>query len=93
MEPYAKNDGAMGITRFIGDQLNGSLDWDYLAEIRWEGEIYLKGVLHGQDATGLLSLELTGLQFQITEDASLMLRHHLWHNFRPFVPPLARMCH
>jgi L-lactate dehydrogenase (cytochrome) len=62
MEPYAKNDGKMGITRFIGDQLNGSLDWDYLAEIRslWEGPVYLKGVLHGQDAARAITLGVDG---------------------------------
>ena len=63
MEPYAKNNGTMGITKFIGDQLNGSLDWDYLAEIRaeWDGEIYLKGVLHGQDAARAVKLGVDGV--------------------------------
>ncbi len=63
MEPYAKNDGAMGITKFIGNQLNGSLDWDYLAEIRdlWEGQIYLKGVLHSQDASRAIDMGIDGL--------------------------------
>ena len=63
MEPYAKNNGAMGITKFIGDQLNGSLDWDYLSEIRslWDGEIYLKGLLHGQDAARAIKLGVDGI--------------------------------
>jgi L-lactate dehydrogenase (cytochrome) len=63
MEPYAKNDGKMGITKFIGDQLNGSLDWDYLAEIRslWHGPFYLKGVLHGQDAARAIKLGVDGI--------------------------------
>ena len=63
MEPYAKNDGKMGITKFIGDQLNGSLDWDYLMEIRdlWEGALYLKGVLHGQDAARATKLGVDGI--------------------------------
>lgn len=52
MEPYAKRDNAASITRFIGSQLNGSLDWDYLDAIRdqWPGKLLLKGILHGQDA-------------------------------------------
>ena len=63
MEPYAKNDGKMGITKFIGDQLNGSLDWDYLMEIRdlWEGALYLKGVLHGQDAARAIKMGIDGI--------------------------------
>ena len=37
---------------FIGSQLNGGLDWDYLDLIRdrWKGKLLLKGILHGQDA-------------------------------------------
>lgn len=62
MEPYAKNDGAMGITKFIGEQLNGSLDWDYLADIRseWSGKLILKGILHGQDAARAVSMGVDG---------------------------------
>ncbi|MBT6566866.1 MAG: alpha-hydroxy-acid oxidizing protein [Candidatus Puniceispirillum sp.] len=63
MEPYAKNDGAMGITKFIGEQLNGSLDWDYLADIRaeWDGKLILKGILHGQDAARAVKMGVDGL--------------------------------
>ena len=63
MEPYAKKNGTMGITKFIGDQLNGSLDWDYLSEIRaqWDGDIYLKGLLHGQDAARAVTLGINGI--------------------------------
>jgi L-lactate dehydrogenase (cytochrome) len=63
MEPYAKNDGAMGITKFIGEQLNGSLDWNYLADIRaeWDGKLILKGILHGQDAARAVAMGVDGL--------------------------------
>mgnify|MGYP006175504543 CR=1 FL=1 len=63
MESYAKKNGTMGITKFIGDQLNGSLDWDYLSEIRaqWDGDIYLKGLLHGQDAARAVTLGINGI--------------------------------
>jgi L-lactate dehydrogenase (cytochrome) len=52
MEPYAARDKTLPITKFIGSQLNGSLDWDYLDAIRdkWPGKLLLKGILHGQDA-------------------------------------------
>mgnify|MGYP001325282398 CR=1 FL=1 len=63
MEPYAKQHGAGQITKFIGEQLNGSLDWDYLAEIRksWDGKMFLKGILHGQDAARAVSLGIDGI--------------------------------
>ena len=52
MEPYAARDKSLPITKFIGSQLNGSLDWDYLDARRdkWHGKLLLKGILHGQDA-------------------------------------------
>jgi L-lactate dehydrogenase (cytochrome) len=52
MEPYFTNTRDMTITEFIGSQLNGGLDWDYLDAIRdrWKGKLLLKGILHGQDA-------------------------------------------
>ena len=83
MEPYAKNDGTMGITKFIGDQLNGSLDWDYLAEIRalWEGEIYLKGVLHGQDAARAINLGVNGI----------VVSNHGGRQLDAAPPPLAQL--
>ena len=42
MEPYAKQHGAGQITKFIGEQLNGSLDWDYLSEVRknWDCKMF-----------------------------------------------------
>ena len=53
----------MGITKFIGEQLNGSLDWDYLADIRaeWEGKLILKGILHGQDAARAVKMGVDAL--------------------------------
>ena len=52
MEPYFDRSGGQSITEFIGGQLNGGLDWDYLDFIRdhWKGKLLLKGILHGQDA-------------------------------------------
>ncbi|MGB2095388.1 MAG: alpha-hydroxy acid oxidase, partial [Candidatus Puniceispirillaceae bacterium] len=63
MEPYAKQHGAGQITKFIGEQLNGSLDWDYLSEIRknWDGKMFLKGILHGQDAARAVNLGIDGI--------------------------------
>ena len=63
MEPYADKFGKMGITEFIGSQLNGGLDWDYLDVIRdrWPGKLLLKGILHGQDAERAARAGVDGL--------------------------------
>jgi L-lactate dehydrogenase (cytochrome) len=52
LEPYADRMPGAPITKFIGQQLNGTLDWDYLDAIRdaWPGKMMLKGILDGQDA-------------------------------------------
>jgi L-lactate dehydrogenase (cytochrome) len=49
---YNKEGDGDNITTFIGRQLNGSLTWDYLAEIRaeWDGPLVVKGILHLEDA-------------------------------------------
>ena len=62
-EPYADRFGKMSVTEFIGSQLNGSLDWDYLDLIRerWSGKLLLKGILHGQDAERALRAGVDGL--------------------------------
>lgn len=63
IEPYTNKKGTMGITKFIGEQLNGSLDWHYLADIRaeWDGKLILKGILHGQDASRAVNMGVDGL--------------------------------
>ena len=63
MEPYAGRDKTLPITKFIGAQLNGTLDWDYLDAIRdkWPGKLLLKGILHGQDAERAMRQGCDGL--------------------------------
>ena len=63
MEPYANGTRGMEITKFIGGQLNGSLNWEYLSEIRaaWKGKLLLKGILHGQDAARAVGAGVDGL--------------------------------
>ena len=63
MEPYRETHGHLPITSFIGQQLNGTLDWDYLEEIRaaWPGKLLLKGVLDGQDAERAVRVGVDGL--------------------------------
>lgn len=63
IEPYSDKFGGMGVTEFIGSQLNGGLDWDYLDIIRdrWPGKLLLKGILHGQDAERAARAGVDGL--------------------------------
>jgi L-lactate dehydrogenase (cytochrome) len=63
LEPYYDAGSFDNVTQFIGSQLNGSLDWDYLNEIRaaWDGPLILKGILNGQDATRAVAAGVDGL--------------------------------
>lgn len=63
MAPYADRHGNLPITSFIGQQLNGTLDWDYLQDIRaaWPGKMMLKGILDGQDAVRAVGMGVDGL--------------------------------
>jgi len=54
---YNKAGDGDDITTFIAQQLNGSLTWDYLAEIRqeWDGPMVVKGIMHLEDARQALA--------------------------------------
>lgn len=63
MEPYAPPEMLSNITHYIGSQLNGSLTWDYLDDLRqmWDGPMLLKGPLHYDDCKRALDAGLDGL--------------------------------
>ncbi len=63
MEPYAPKDSLKPISAFIGEQLNGSLTWDYLSEIRsnWKGKLLLKGVMRASDALKAVDVGVDGI--------------------------------
>lgn len=63
MEPYAPPHELRNITKYIGSQLNGSLTWDYLTELRamWDGPMLLKGLLHYDDCKRALDAGVDGL--------------------------------
>lgn len=63
LEPYAPPHELKNITKFIGSQINGSLTWDYLDELRqmWEGPMLLKGPMHYEDCKRALDAGLDGL--------------------------------
>ncbi len=63
LEPYAQKSELRNISEFIGSQLNGSLTWDYLDEIRaeWTGPMLVKGLLSVSDAERALASGVDGL--------------------------------
>ena len=63
LEPYSKASELQNISEYIGSQLNGSLTWDYLDEIRkaWDGPMVLKGLLHDADIERAVGAGVDGL--------------------------------
>ena len=63
MEPYVPRDNSRPISEFIGEQLNGSLTWEYLSEIRkhWKGKLLLKGVMQKSDAMKAVDIGVDGI--------------------------------
>ena len=63
LEPYSFNSELQNITDYIGSQLNGSLTWDYLDEIKkaWDGPVVLKGLLHDEDIDRAVGAGMDGL--------------------------------
>ena len=52
LEKYSPSDDLEKFLAFVGEQLNGTLDWDYVDAVRreWDGPLVLKGVLDPQEA-------------------------------------------
>lgn len=52
MEKYLDASGTRQVVRYFGQNLEGTLSWDYLARTRdeWSGPLVLKGILHPEDA-------------------------------------------
>lgn len=63
LEPYADASALRNISAFIGSQLNGSLTWDYLDDIRkeWKGPMLVKGLLNLQDVERAIKAGVDGL--------------------------------
>ena len=63
LEPYAEASALRNISEFIGSQLNGSLTWDYLKDIRaeWDGPLLIKGLLNMQDVEQAIKAGVDGL--------------------------------
>ena len=64
IEKYAQSKDLGALATFVGQNMGGTLSWDYLKEIRegWDGPLILKGVLHPDDAEEAISAGVDGIQ-------------------------------
>ena len=63
LERYQPADDLREFLAFVGSELNGTFDWNYLDEIRaeWEGPIVLKGVLDPREASEAVAHGVDGI--------------------------------
>ena len=63
LEKYIKARDMQQMSSFVGQQLGGTLDWDYLQTVRdeWDAPILLKGVLDVEQAKQAAALGLDGV--------------------------------
>lgn len=63
LEKYLDAKDMQNMTAFMGKELGGSLDWDYIKAVReeWDGPILLKGILDVQQAKLAVSAGLDGI--------------------------------
>ncbi len=64
MEKYANSTQLSNLAQFVGENIGGTLSWEYLKEVRdqWEGPIIVKGLLHTRDAEQAISIGVDGIQ-------------------------------
>ncbi|HUS96831.1 MAG TPA: alpha-hydroxy acid oxidase [Hyphomicrobiaceae bacterium] len=63
IEQYVAAKDLQNMTAFIGQGLGGTLDWDYMKEVRreWDGPIVLKGLLDHEDVRRALAEGIDGI--------------------------------
>lgn len=63
LEKYADGKDMQHMTSFMGDNLGGTLDWDYLKAVRdeWDGPVLVKGVLDQAEAQQVAAIGLDGV--------------------------------
>jgi len=52
------------VASYVGQELGGSLSWDYIRNVRkrWTGPLILKGILHPDDAERAIDEGVNGIQ-------------------------------
>ena len=83
VESYTNNNSLRFVSKFVGNRLGGTVDWDYIDLLRskWEGPIILKGILHPEDAA---------LAKDLGVDA-IYVSNHGGRQFDGVVSPLAQL--
>ena len=63
MEKYVGASQLGQVVRYFGNNLEGTLSWDYLARMRdeWRGPLVLKGILHPEDVEQAASAGVDGI--------------------------------
>lgn len=63
LEKYASTHDMREVAAFVGRELGGTLDWDYVKEVRklWDGPFILKGILSPSDAKRAVELGVDGV--------------------------------
>ncbi|MCB1510521.1 MAG: alpha-hydroxy-acid oxidizing protein [Hyphomicrobiaceae bacterium] len=63
LEKYVSATDLQNMSAFIGQGLGGTLDWNYLEEVRreWDGPIVVKGILSVADARDALAFGVEGI--------------------------------
>jgi L-lactate dehydrogenase (cytochrome) len=64
IEKYAHSKDLGELATFVGQNMGGTLSWDYLKNVRdlWEGPLVLKGILHPDDVDKAIELGVDGIQ-------------------------------
>jgi len=64
IEKYANSKDLGELATFVGQNMGGTLSWDYLEEVRdrWDGPLILKGILHPDDADKAIERGVDGIQ-------------------------------
>lgn len=52
VESYTNNNSLRFVSKFVGNRLGGTVDWNYIKLLRskWEGSLIIKGIIHPDDA-------------------------------------------
>lgn len=63
LEKYIDGSDMRDMLTFIGQELGGSLDWDYLSAVRqeWDGPLVLKGILTSAEAKRAVEIGFDGI--------------------------------
>jgi len=64
IERYAQSRQMGEVASYVGQELGGSLSWDYIRNVRkrWTGPLILKGILHPDDAERAIDEGVNGIQ-------------------------------